>query len=170
MNLHGPAGALIVSLAVLVAACDSKSSTPNRSAFTAPSPFGGPAPFVGASLASDTIGFTSVTTFGCPWIAPFTTSFSVLVDQRSRSDIFMDRASLRFVDGSGLPSPLELTRADLTGMFGTTLVPGGTTRRFEFEPDFGCGFVSVPTSLFVELLFLDRNGARHNSRLTATVR
>jgi hypothetical protein len=168
MHVHTPAGVLGVSLAVLFAACESGGRT-QTNAFTAPSPFGGTAPFVGTSVVPTTVRFTSVPAFRCPRIAPFTSAFSLVIDRHRGPDIFLDRVAFRFVDGSGLPSPLQLTRSDLVGQFGTTLVPGGTSRTFAFRPQFGCGFISAPSTLFIELSFLDRRGVAQESFLTASL-
>ena len=168
MRIHRPAGVLIVSLGLLFAACDELKL--GGTATLAPSPFGPPAPFAGASLHPATIGFTSVPAFRCPSIEPFFSTFSLFVDRRSSSDIFMDHVVFEFVDGAGRRSPLQLTRGELTSMFGTTLVAGGATRTFHFSPRFGCGFSSLPTLLVVDLSFLNRSGSRHRSTLTASVR
>jgi hypothetical protein len=106
----------------------------------------------------------------CPSIAPFLASFSLFIDQRSGSDIFLDEINFHFGDGSGRRSPLQLTRSDLTRMFGTTFVAAGATRTFDFSPQFGCGLVSVPSLLFIDLTTLNRGGVRHQSTLTATLR
>jgi hypothetical protein len=152
------------------AACDRENRGSFDAAFTGPSPFGPPAPFVGAQVRPNTVAFTAVQSFSCPLIPPFTTSFAVLVDQRGEPDLFMDAAAFRFIDGSGRSSPLQLDRRDLTRMFGTTTVPSGTRRTFDFHPQFGCGFSTVPSALVIDVFFLDGNGARHLRTLNAAFR
>ena len=165
MNVHRPAGILLVSLATLLTACENEKGTRIRFGLAEPSP-----PFVGASLFPSTIGFTSIAGSRCPSIAPFLASFSLFIDQRSGSDIFLDEINFHFGDRSGRRSPLQLTRSDLTQMFGTTFVSAGATRTFDFSSQFGCGLVSVPSLLFIDLTTLNRGGVRHQSTLTATLR
>jgi hypothetical protein len=164
MGIRRPVGILLVSLATVLTACDD---------FTAIGTGVGslePSPFVRASLLPPTLGFTSIAGFRCPTIAPFLSQFSLLIDQRGGTDLFLDQVNFRFGDRSGRLSPRQLTRSDLTRMFGTTLVPGGATRTFDFEPRFGCEFLSVPNLLFIDLSTLHRDGVRHQSTLTATLK
>ena len=169
MNSLRP-GVLIVSLALLFVACENGKRVRVSASLTAPSPFGAPAPFAGASLLPATIGFTSVPVFNCPSLAPFFSNFSLFVDQRSGSDIIIDHVVFQFIDRSDRRSSLPLTRSDLSTMFGTTEVPAGATRTFRFNPRFGCGFLSVPSLLVIDLSILNRSGVRHRSTMTAAIR
>jgi hypothetical protein len=169
---------VIVVLAVLFGACDSDFDHHDRDrhdrdhgqSFTAPSP-----PFVGTFPVVSTridpvVAFVPVTSFNCPFVSPFSSTLSLFVDQRSGADLFLDQVAFKFVDGTGLPSPLDLTRAELTGMFGTTLIPTGGTRAFRFHPQFGCGFVGSPQAVFVNLRFFDRRGTSHFTTVSASLR
>ncbi len=172
MSIHRPAGALILSLAIAFAACDDDyyRRVRVRASLNEPSAFGPPAPFAGASVFPSTIGFTAVPVFRCPSISPFSSTFSLFIDQRGGSDVFLDDIVFVFVDVSDHRSPLQLTRGDLTTMFGSTLVSAGATRTFRFSPQFGCGFISVPSLLVIDLSVLNRSGVSHRNRLTAFVR
>jgi hypothetical protein len=170
MSIGRPAGILLVSLATALSGCDDNGTRIGFGSAGPAAPFVGASPFVGATLLPSTIGFTSVAGSRCPSIAPFLASFSLFIDQRSGSDIFLDEINFHFGDRSGRRSPLQLTRSDLARMFGTTFVSAGATRTFDFSPQFGCGLVSVPSLLFIDLTTLNRGGVRHQSTLTATLR
>ena len=165
------AGLLIGSLAILLAACDDDGTRLRvQGALTAPTAFGAPAPFVGASLDPAAIRFARVPAFFCPLTPPFTARFSLLIDPRGRADVFVDRIGLRFLDGTGRASPFQLTSGDLFRQFGTTLVPGGAVRTFDFHPQFGCGFASIPALLFIEVELRERDGRTHIKTLSADLR
>ena len=167
MNVHRHAGLLVAALAILCAACDSDIRM--RASGAAPSPFGPSAAFAGASLPA-TIDFRTVSVFNCPTIAPFFSTVSLFIDRRGADDIFVDRLIFQFVDRAGRRSQQQLTRTDLAAMFGTTLVRGGQTRTFDFTPTFGCGFISVPSLLMIDLSILNRGGVRRGSTLSAAFR
>ncbi len=156
---------LAVMLALGVAACDPV-DVPAGTAL-APSPFS--SSFIGATLVPPTIAVVPVPIFGCPHVAPFLSTFSLVIDQRRGPDVFFHEADFRFVDISGLTSPLFFDRSGLARMFGTTLISAGTTRSFAFQPAFGCGFISTPRSLSVRLLFLDRGGSALTRTVTAQI-
>ena len=167
MKVHRRAGILVGSLAIVFAACDSDIRV--RTSLAAPSPFGPSAPFAGASLPA-TIDFRAVSAFSCPSIAPFFSTFSLFIDRRGADDIFVDQATFQFVDRAGRRSEHVLTRSDFATRFGTTLVRGGETRTFDFNPTFGCGFISVPSLLVIDLSILNRGGVRRVSTLSAALR
>jgi hypothetical protein len=175
MAVHRSAAAFIVLLA-LVSACDNadplrqEAGLPALAPSATPGPFVGRALYVGTRLLPTTIGFTSMPTFSCPLVAPFLSSFSLLIEHRGGPDIFLDNVAFRFIDGSGRHSPNRFTRGDLNGIFGTTLISSATTRRFDFRQRFGCGFVSSPHSVAIGLSFLDRSGSSHQTSLTALIR
>jgi len=165
---------LLVFLAapLALAGCDDNGSV-EVSSFTSPSlasstgSFGNPAPFVGAKLVPDVIPFIWVPGFGCPFAAPFTATLAVLIDQRRGGDVFLSQVGFDFMDTVGLVSPVLYSQTDLSAMFGTVLVPGGTSRRFDFTPRFGCGFSRPPSRVGVRLGYRDRSGGRHEKTITA---
>ena len=173
MNIPRAAVVLLLSLASLFAACDDDhhvrvtASVVGPTPFERRAPFGGPV-FAGATFFPTTLAFTTVPIFNCPTIAPFFSTVTLVIDARSGPDVFVDVVVFDFVDRFGLRSPVTFTRADLDGLFGTTLVVANTSRNFPFTPRFGCGFVSVPSQLFVDLTFVNRDGVRRGSALTAS--
>lgn len=168
MRVHRTVGVLVASLAAVLAGCENGHGV--RIGFNTTAPFVGASPVVGASLFPQTIGFMSVPGSRCPTIAPFLSSFSLFIDQRGGSDIFLDQVVFQFADRSGHRSPTQFRRDDLTRMFGTTFVGAGATRSFDFTSQFGCGFLSVPSLLYIDLITLNRSGVTHQSTLTATLR
>src|SRR5262245_42671298 len=156
MRIHRAAGILVVSLATIAAGCEGDHGT-GIGFSTGSAPFVAASPIVGATLVPRTIGFTPVAS-RCPSIGPFLSSFSLFVDQRTSSDIFLDHIDLQFADHSGRRSALQFTHSDLTQMFGTTLVSAGAARTFDFSARFGCDFVSVPAVLIIDLVTLTRSG------------
>ena len=102
---------LAVALALGVGACDPV-DVPGGAAL-APSPFS--SSFIGAMLVPETLAFVSVPIFGCPQVAPFRSSFSLVIDQRRGPDVFFHEAELRFVDVSGVASPLQKAPSTGTG-------------------------------------------------------
>jgi hypothetical protein len=168
MNVHRRASLLVGSLAIVFAACDSDFRV--RTSLAAPSPFGPPAPFAGGASLPATIDFRAVSAFSCPSIGPFFSTVSLFIDRRGADDIFVDQLTFQFLDRSGRRSQHQLTRTDLATRFGTTLVSGGQTRTFDFNPTFGCGFISVPSLLVIDLSILNRGGVRQGSTLSAALR
>jgi hypothetical protein len=114
-----------------------------------------------------TIPFHILPVFGCPSASPFETSFSLVIDQRDGIDVSVHEVGFRFIDSSGFDSPLILGQRDLAALFGSTLVAGGTSRTFPFQPRFGCGLSSTPRSMVMRLLLFDRHGRSHERTLTA---
>jgi hypothetical protein len=167
---HSHRWLVLLTIPLSIAACDNGSLDTN--AITAPSAFVGagsfePSPFVGGVFVPATIPFVPLTRFGCPLVAPFTTNFSLSIDQLRGSDVFLHEVGFRFTDASGIASARRLTGNELGGMFATNLIAAGTARQFSFATPFGCGFRSSPSSLFLRLLLRDRRGGVHERTATA---
>ena len=108
-------------------------------------------------------------TFGCPTAPPLATTFQIVV-QQPVVDVFLNRVTLRFLDGTGIGgTPIPFPTPDLNRMFGRTLVRAGTVRTFPFAPRFGC-FPLAPTHLSARVVLADVTGAQQESTLTANVR
>jgi len=105
--------------------------------------------------------------FGCPALPPLITTFDIVVRQ-PRADLFLHQVTLRFIDGSGVSSPISFPRPDLNRMFGQTLVRANALRTFPFTQRFGC-FPIAPTFLTADLVFVDANGVAQNTTLTAPI-
>jgi hypothetical protein len=173
MTVQRAAAVLLASLACGFAACDDDHDVRVRASVTGPTPFERRAPFggpgiTGVAIFPANIAFTAVPIFRCPTIAPFFSTVTLAIEERSGSDLFVDVVVFDFVDRFGFRSPLTFTRPDLTALFGSTLVVANTSRNFPFTTHFGCGFRSVPSQLFVDLTFVNRDGVRRGSALTAS--
>jgi hypothetical protein len=110
-----------------------------------------------------------VTSFGCPFVQPFTTEFDLIVDGRGSGDVFVNQVAFRFVDGTSFGSSLLFSAGDLRARFGQTTVLAGSTRLFRFTPQFGCGSFR-PRSLLTDIVLIDRLGARQQMSLSAPIR
>ena len=118
-------------------------------------------------LVPSAIPFHTLPVSGCPSLSPFGTSFSLILDQRAGVDVFLHEVGFNFFDGAGFNSPLIFRRSDLATRFGSTLVVGGTSREFAFQPRFGCGLSATPELMILRLLLLDQNGRTHERTLRA---
>ena len=118
-------------------------------------------------LVPSAIPFHTLPVSGCPSLSPFVTSFSLILDQRAGIDVFLHEVGFSFFDGAGFNSPLIFRRSDLATRFGSTLVIGGTSREFAFQPRFGCGLSATPELMILRMLLLDQNGRTHERTLRA---
>jgi hypothetical protein len=86
----------------------------------------------------------------CAGGLPLSTSLNLIVTA-SASPLLLDQVALQVfgVNNVGAP-PTVLTGTSLTGMFGSLVIPAGTTRTFALSPQFGC--VAVPASLTAVLV------------------
>jgi hypothetical protein len=162
---------IVLIVPVALASCDSQPTMLSNSAITRPSNVSSPPPpngfNISPALMPPTIPFHILPVFGCPSASPFETRFSLVIDQRDGIDVSMHEVDFRFIDGSGFESPLILGERDLAALFGSTLVVGGTSRTFPFQPRFGCGLSSTPRLMVMRLLLFDRHGRSHERMLTA---
>lgn len=162
---------IVLIVPVALASCDSQPTMLSGSAITRPSNATSPQPpngfNISPALVPPTIPFHILPVFGCPSSSPFETSFSLVIDQRDGIDVFVHEVGFRFIDGAGFDSPLMLGQRDLAALFGSTLVVGGTSRTFPFQPRFGCGLSSTPRLMVMRLLLFDRHGRSHERTLTA---
>jgi hypothetical protein len=162
--------ALFASLALT--ACDSSEADGTAlvtapSAFTGSGAFGEPAPFSGPALAASKVRLVRFPHARCPDASPYGTNLVLIVNQNGAPDAFLIQADFRFFDSTGLVSPAVFAQTDLSAMFGTTLVPAGTSRQFEFAPRFGCGLSFAPHSVSARFVTRDHLGARHERTLEA---
>jgi hypothetical protein len=108
-----------------------------------------------------------ITTFGCPFASPFGTDFSLFVSAGGTSTS-LNHVTLRLNDGSSVGGPtVTFPQADLTRMFGSTIIVD--TRTFTFQPQFGC-FVGQPRSLIAELTLVDTTGRTRTLTTSASFR
>lgn len=164
---------IVLIVPVALASCDDSQPTTmlSNSAIIRPSHASNPQPPYGANIfpavVPSQIPFHVLPVFGCPSASPFETSFSLVIDQRDGIDVFVHEVGFRFIDSSGFDSPLILGQRDLATLFGSTLVVGGTSRTFPFQPRFGCGLSSTPRLMIMQLHMFDRHGRSHERTLTA---
>jgi hypothetical protein len=92
--------------------------------------------------------------FGCPFRQPFTSSFSVMLQEPGGTDLILDRATFHVLDRSNTSSePIVFSRPNLDGLFPTTHIPGRTVGTFPFTLQFGCG-ITTPQTLIVDLILI----------------
>ena len=151
-------------LSVSFNACDRPAIGPNGP--SAISFFGAPSSFIGTTVQPSVLSFERLSVFACPGFPPLSTSLALSVTSPASTDISLNEVSLQFlgVDGVG-GVPLQFLGSDLVGLFGSTVIRGGTSRVFGFTPRFGCGFVGLPRSLVMRTVFVDSFGS-HPSTLT----
>jgi hypothetical protein len=156
-------GCALVLVLVLAACGDQRSSTRGVDPPTL-------SPVIETVILPQVVPLTPVFGFGCPFVPPFTSAFDIIVRERAGLDVFMDRVSLQFIDGTNLgASPITIPQLEIARRFPSTLIRGFGSRSFRFTPQFGCG-IGVPRSLLAELLFLDRFDRRHRSTLRVALR
>lgn len=127
--------------------------------------FGAPSSFIGTAVQPSVLSFERLSVFSCPLIPPFTTSLALSVTSPVNTDISLSEVSFQFVGVDGASGvPLQFFGNDLVGLFGSTVILGGTSRVFGFTPRFGCSIVS-PRSLVMRAVFVDGFGS-HPSTLS----
>jgi hypothetical protein len=83
--------------------------------------------------------------------------------------VTMSSVTVHLSDGSNLGGPsVTLPQASLTSQFGSTVIVGGATRTFGFDPQFGP--FGTPLSLSANLLFVDMSGMSHVVFVSTPVR
>jgi hypothetical protein len=154
------AGMFLLSVSFI--ACDRPAIGPNGP--SAISFFGAPSSFVGASVQPSVLSFERLSVSSCPLLPPFTTSLALSVTSPANTNVSLSAVSFQVVGVDGVGgSPLQFASTDLIGLFGSTVILGGTSRAFGFTPAFGCG-ISLPQSLVIRAVFVDSLGS-HPSTL-----
>ena len=77
----------------------------------------------------------------------------------------MNRVTIHLLDGTNVGPLFTFPITDLTSQFGTTVVPGGSTRTFPFRPVFICG-ARRPVAVAADITFVIGGGRTH--RITVT--
>ena len=114
-----------------------------------------PSEIVNAQLSPARLPFTVLPSTLCPLVPSFTTAFDLIV-AAGNVRLSLDRVTLHLNDGTNVGSSLTFPQAQLTQLFGSTLVVGNRT--FGFRPTFGCG-AGLPLSIRADLDLLDASGA-----------
>ena len=156
---------LVGVLALVVAACDrpANSSGPETFAFVPTAPTTG---ILNAQIQPPTLPVIPTPIFGCPVSAPLSTRFNLVIGAPVNA-VFLDELGLQFFDINGFAGTTVLfSSADLTGLFGTTIIVPGVVRTFPVSPQFGCG-MSAPATLVATFVLKEQTGASHKMELKA---
>jgi hypothetical protein len=146
--------AIVVAVLAVAACDDANNSRATSIAFS-------PTPELGAQFSPQVLPFALVTS-SCAVGPVFTTGFNLLIVQTRPGNSFLDQVTFHLLDGTNLGGPsITFPRAELTSMFGSTLVV--SSRAFAFRPQFVCG-LGRPRSLVADVFLIDGNGSgRHVS-------
>jgi hypothetical protein len=139
----------MVVAAVAIAACDRTTSSAGTLIALAPTPV------LAAHISPHTLPLFVAAT-ACTSGTAFTTGFDLVIGQTGSADVFLDRVTLRLIDGTNLGGPsITIPQVQLNSMFGSTRVVG--TRAFAFQPQFGCG-LTRPWSIAGTVVLNDAEG------------
>ncbi len=152
---------LIGMLALLVAACDRPANpTGEHETFTfLPA---APSGTFNAQIQPPALPVIPTPIGGC---TGFSTNFNLIIEAPGHG-LFLDQLGLAFFDVRGVAGvPVFFSSADLTGMFGTTVIAPGVVRTFPVSPRFGCG-LSATATLVATFVLRDETGSSHKMELT----
>jgi hypothetical protein len=152
---------LCATLAVL--GCDDDNNRSHRARLTNTGVFS-PTLSVGTQIFPQTLPFTALNTIACPLAPAFTTSFDLIFATSPQLNVFMDRVTLRLIDGSSLGPSITFPRPLLNSMFGSTLIV--SNRAFPFQPNFGCG-LTLPRGIAADVFLIDAFGGTRNVTVNA---
>jgi hypothetical protein len=143
-----------LALAGLLSAC---SDTP-----TAPGSPGSAHAYVTtmtAGIQPGTVIVTPSSSFSCPLLPPFTTSFSLFLQSLVAVPMTVDEVTFHFLDGSNVSShPITFPNG--------RLVPAGASVTLPFSLRFGCD-IGRPLFVFAEVKLVDPQGASHTVSVQA---
>ena len=151
----------IVCATLALLACD---DAKNRTVMFSNTGLFSPTLAVSPQIFPQRLPFTTLTTIGCPLAPAFTTSFDLIFATSPGVNVFMDRVTLRLIDGSSLGSSITFPRPALNDMFGSTLIVNN--RAFAFRPNFGCG-LTLPRSIAADVFLVDGAGAARSMTVSA---
>jgi hypothetical protein len=150
---------LAFSVAIMLGGCDRNNRSFSRIEVTYPSPS------VTAAIVPQTLRLNPIAGGRCPFRTRYTTAFDLLIDHHGGRDLFVEQVYIRLFDGSSVGgSPVLMSAVDLAARFDSTTVQSGITRRFRFQPQFGCGSF-VPRQLRADVVLRDGSGGSHVTRL-----
>jgi hypothetical protein len=152
---------LCATLALL--ACDDAQKTRQTGMFSNMGLFA-PTLAVGTQISPQRLPFTALTTIACPLAPAFTTGFELIFATSPQVNVFMDRVTLRLIDGSSVGPSITFPRPLLNEMFGSTLIV--SNRAFAFRPNFGCG-LRLPRSIAADVVLMDGAGSTRNVTVSA---
>jgi hypothetical protein len=106
----------------------------------------------------------------CPFRQPFFVPLELLVENTSRSSVFLNHVGFQFIDSSGAAGPqIATNQPALERQFGHVGLPTQSSRVFPFSVEFGCG--TLPhgkINVFIQTI--DARHVRTDKSLTVFVR
>jgi hypothetical protein len=106
----------------------------------------------------------------CPFVSPFLAPVSVAIRAGGASGLQLRSMQLQFVDTLGVRGAFRtIDGAELTNMFGSTLVPAFGSRTFPVSLPFGCVGGATGT-LFIQVAALDLSGRQSMTSVRVNVR
>ena len=127
--------------------------------------------FVSSSVTvPNEVGILPVPAAFCPFASPFLIPASVVVRADGATDLQLRQMQLRFVDMAGVTGAFRMINgAELTTLFGSTLIPAFGTRTFPVTLPFGC-VGGTSGTLFIEVTALDLAGRQNLSSVQVHIR
>ncbi len=127
--------------------------------------------FVSSSVTvADQVAIVPVPAAFCPFASPFFIPASVVVRADGASDLQLRQMQLRFVDMAGVTGGFRtIDGAELTTLFGSTLIPAFGARTFPVTLPFGCVGGTTGT-LFIDVTSFDLTGRQNLSSVQMHVR
>ena len=106
----------------------------------------------------------------CPFVSPFLAPVSVAIRADGASDLQLRALQLQFVDSVGVRGAFRMfDGAQLSTMFGSTLIPAFGTRTFPVSLPFGC-VGGVTGTLFISVASSDLAGRDSMTSVRVNVR
>jgi hypothetical protein len=81
----------------------------------------------------------------------------------------LSHVTLQLIDGSHVGGPMvTFPQPALANEFGSTIIVAGTTRTFNFRPQFGCG--PTPVGIVADVIVSGEDGATQTATATTTIK
>ena len=125
-----------------------------------PSRIASNARFVSSSVSVQSTDISAVPVPGgvCPFASPFFAPFNLVVQSDGIADMRLQQVQMQFVDVFGVGESFRtVSGAELSTLFGSTLIPAFGTRTFPFTLPFGCAAGPVG---FLNIVALTESGGR----------
>ena len=159
--------AMALTSALLSTACDDDGKGPTQPTFVSGVVSN---PEFGVAIRPTPLVRRTVAGSSCPLRHPFFSPLELVIDNPSRSTVFLDSVRFQFIDSSSTAGPqTTMHQSTLIRRFGHVGLPAQSSRIFPFSIEFGCG--TLPTgriNIFVQTI--DGRRARNERSLTVFVR
>jgi hypothetical protein len=111
---------------------------------------------------------TQTSAAGCPASSSSVAHFQLVV-QQPPEDVSVNEVRMQFLAESGAAGePVAYSRSEMTRMFGSSQVPRGTTRGFDFSVPYGCS-PGVPKRMSVHVTTVTQSGKTLESDTSAEI-